>query len=220
MKRLWLIIILSFVLLSTTAFAHPAMNLDLLKKEIVQYYETGEYLRDVGMVTEHALNYLKKRIENNENMPKKKLAIVFDIDETLISNYQKIKLVSFGGTLKQKMLFDELTDIPAIRPSWKLYEYALQHHINVFIVTGRREKHREQTELELYNAGYASWGHLYMKPNNYHERSAAPYKTLCREQIMEQGYDVVINIGDQDSDLVGGFSDRTFKLPNYMYLVP
>jgi hypothetical protein len=30
----------------------------------------------------------------------------------------------------------------------------------------------------------------------------------------------VANLGDQFSDLDGGFSDRTFKIPNPMYFLP
>jgi HAD superfamily, subfamily IIIB (Acid phosphatase) len=31
---------------------------------------------------------------------------------------------------------------------------------------------------------------------------------------------VVVNIGDQDSDLDGGAAKRAFKLPNPMYYIP
>jgi len=34
---------------------------------------------------------------------------------------------------------------------------------------------------------------------------------------VDQGYAIVVNIGDQMSDLDGGFAERTFKLPNPFY---
>ena len=46
------------------------------------------------------------------------------------------------------------------------------------------------------------------------------YKSLTRAYIESQGYNIVANFGDQFSDLIGGYADRTFKLPNPMYYLP
>ena len=46
------------------------------------------------------------------------------------------------------------------------------------------------------------------------------YKSLTRQHIESLGYDIVANLGDQFSDLDGGFADRTFKIPNPMYFLP
>ncbi len=47
-----------------------------------------------------------------------------------------------------------------------------------------------------------------------------PYKSGTRAYIESQGYDIVGNFGDQYSDLLGGYADRTFKLPNPNYYLP
>jgi predicted secreted acid phosphatase len=46
------------------------------------------------------------------------------------------------------------------------------------------------------------------------------YKSGVRAYIESQGYDIVGNFGDQFSDLLGGFSDKTFKMPNPNYYLP
>jgi predicted secreted acid phosphatase len=46
------------------------------------------------------------------------------------------------------------------------------------------------------------------------------YKSGTRAYIESQGYDIVANFGDQFSDLLGGFADRTFKMPNPNYYLP
>ena len=47
------------------------------------------------------------------------------------------------------------------------------------------------------------------------------FKSEMRKQLIEQGYRIWGNVGDQWSDLQGNFTgDRTFKLPNPMYFVP
>ena len=46
------------------------------------------------------------------------------------------------------------------------------------------------------------------------------YKSGTRAYIESQGYNVVADIGDQFSDLLGGFADKTFKMPNPNYYLP
>ena len=46
------------------------------------------------------------------------------------------------------------------------------------------------------------------------------YKSGTRAYIESLGYDIVGNFGDQFSDLLGGFSDKTFKMPNPNYYLP
>ncbi len=46
------------------------------------------------------------------------------------------------------------------------------------------------------------------------------YKSATRAHIESLGYDIVADFGDQFSDLVGGSTDRTFKLPNPNYFLP
>jgi HAD superfamily, subfamily IIIB (Acid phosphatase) len=47
-----------------------------------------------------------------------------------------------------------------------------------------------------------------------------PYKAGTRAYIESQGYDIVADLGDQYSDLNGGYADRTFKMPNPNYYLP
>ena len=47
-----------------------------------------------------------------------------------------------------------------------------------------------------------------------------PYKSGTRAYIESLGYDIVANFGDQYSDLLGGFADKTFKMPNPNYYLP
>jgi hypothetical protein len=46
------------------------------------------------------------------------------------------------------------------------------------------------------------------------------YKSGTRAYIESQGYDIVADMGDQFSDLEGGFANKTFKMPNPNYYLP
>ncbi len=46
-------------------------------------------------------------------------------------------------------------------------------------------------------------------------RAAAPDP----RSLAKRGHRILVNVGDQRSDLTGGYASRTFKLPNPMYVI-
>jgi acid phosphatase len=50
--------------------------------------------------------------------------------------------------------------------------------------------------------------------------SAVDLKEPIREWIENNGYTIILNVGDQASDLFGGHAGKTFKLPNPFYVIP
>lgn len=45
------------------------------------------------------------------------------------------------------------------------------------------------------------------------------FKPATRAEVESSGYHIILNVGDQYSDLVGGYSLYTLKLPNPVYIV-
>jgi acid phosphatase len=107
-----------------------------------------------------------------------------------------------------------------VKPVLEVYQAARAKGLEAFFITGRREAFRADTEANLKEAGYEGWSELMMKPDAYSERSVVPLKTRCREQIEAKGYRIILNIGDQDSDLEGGHAEHTIRLPNVIYRSP
>lgn len=201
--------------------AQEPENLHLIKKKLAEYHDDGSYIKDIEQVVANARKYLALRITENNNAAKRqKLAIVLDIDETVLTNYHFMKGHSFGGTLKE---FDDNIarhQLPAIKPMQQLYQFAQKNQVAVFFVTGRKERLRAPTQANLKASGFNQWQHVYFKPNNYQQTSAMPFKAAMRKAIAEKGYTIVESIGDQVSDLKGGYAEKTFKLPNPYYYIP
>lgn len=220
MNKISLILLMSILSISLCYGMEPK-NLDLVKAKLIKYHDSGEYQIDQTKVIDQAMEYLKTRIAS-EKMTKhhKKLAIVLDIDETSLSNYPDMLKAGFGGTLDDIIKAENQGLDPVIQPTLNLYRYAKENHIAVFFVTGRTESARDATTHNLEDAGYKQWNELILKPENYHAKSAAPYKVNARKHIEGEGYIIVLNIGDQKSDLKGKHADKTFKLPNPYYLIP
>ncbi len=203
------------------AHAQEPVNLYTHKQALIAYQEKGEYNTDLSSKVSAARQYLALRItENNQKEKKQQLAVVLDIDETTLSNYLFMKEHSFGGTLKE---FDTNLNkhfLPVIKPMQALYHFAKQNKVAVFFVTGRRANVKEATIKNLKKSGYNHWQALYFKPKNYAQSSVIPYKAGIRKQIEEKGYTIVESIGDQESDLLGGYTEKTYKLPNPFYYIP
>jgi len=106
-----------------------------------------------------------------------------------------------------------------IRPVRELARFARSQGVAVFLLTGRPERLRAATEANLKAAGY-EWTAVLLKPDALNSPSAVDFKAPERKKLIDQGYVIVVNIGDQISDLDGGYAERTYKLPNPFYFVP
>jgi predicted secreted acid phosphatase len=206
--------------LSAAIYAEPP-NLSILKKEVQVYHDTGLYEKELASVVSQAQCYILQQVAvNQQTGNRKKLAIVLDIDETSLSNYRKIVKRDFVLDRAQIHKAILAADAPAIAPTLSLYRSALKHGVQVFFVTGRPLSELHATKANLKRVGYKHWAGLYLRPNNYNRPSIIPFKTKTREAITKQGYTIIASIGDQYSDLKGGFTLKGFKLPNPFYFLP
>lgn len=217
MKRTSLLSLIVIGILSTVTFASAPESLSEAKRNVIQYHDSGQYNKDVRDIAEEATAYLKQRLADPDSFKGKKPAIVLDIDETSLSNYAILAQHSFGGSKSELLKAISRANNPAMAPILQLYKYAKTHHVAVFFVTARNEQMRSVTKNNLKRAGFEDWDKLYMRGKDNHGASVEAYKTAARKEITDNGYDIILNIGDQDSDLAGGYADKTFKLPNPYY---
>ncbi len=203
-------------LLAKTTFAEPN-NIGQLITEIKHYHDSGAYQHELNLAIDKAKQYILNRAQTSQN---EKLAIVLDIDETSLSNYSSMEARHFMPDHK-KIHEDILAARGApILPTLSLYREALKHHVAVFFVTGRNPSERSATIKNLKQAGFNKWNGLYVRTNHYKNKSIIPFKSSIRAEIIRQGYKIIASIGDQHSDLKGGYAEKTFKLPNPYYYLP
>jgi predicted secreted acid phosphatase len=216
-KILFIFINIVALLIFSTAHAKEPSNLSFAKLALMQYHDSGEYLQDQTTVGQKALRFLEQRIKQPSAQP---LAMVLDIDETSLSNYPDMVKMTFGGRLVDinKAVCKGLD--PAIQPTLALYQFAKANHIAVFFISGRRENCKQATINNLNNVGYHDWDGLFLRPNTDHNHSVIPFKTSVRSHLTQQGYVIMLNMGDQESDLAGGYAEKTFKLPDPFYFLP
>ncbi|MFC9927263.1 HAD family acid phosphatase [Streptomyces sp. NPDC127190] len=151
--------------------------------------------KDCQAVMDQALPYLKDRIA--AAAPGEKQAIVLDIDNTALET-------DFGFSYPQ----------PANKPVLNVAQYAQEHGVSVFFVTARPGVLSWPTEYNLEHDGYQVSG-LYVRGLFDLFKDVAAYKTAQRENIEDNGYTIIANIGNSATDLSGGHAEKTFKLPDY-----
>ena len=191
-------------------------NLSQVKDQIVEYHDSGAYDADIA----HAVGEAQVWLAAHLTTPGK-LAIVLDIDETSLSNWPHMRQLDFGYVPELWNNWEHESAGWPIQPTVALYRFAKQHNIAVFFITSRPEKEREFTVRNLESAGYRGWDGLYLRgPDSPHGPSVIPYKSGVRKMLTEKGYHILLTMGDQMSDLDGGYADKGFKLPNPMYFIP
>lgn len=205
------------------------VNVGLLKLKAVDYKCFGDYDRDVAALFRVAQEYVESHLDGVA-----KPAIVFDIDETTLSNWPAILDDDFGyiadGSCDlgvkgscgwndwQESALDQVID-----PALQLYKSALARKVAVFFITGRRDipVMRAATEDNLRAAGYVGWQKVFMQPaDGPHLSTIVDFKAPARASIEADGYTIIANVGDQMSDLDGGHAQMIFKVPNPFYFIP
>ncbi len=195
------------------------------QRQIAEYIDSGRYESDFARVVAEATAWVEERAPHATRP-----AIVLDIDETSLSNWQAYRANEWARILGGDC------DLPhgpcgirkwqgmgksvALAPTRDLVGRARALGVAVFFVTGRPPELRASTERNLREQGYEWTGVILLPRSKKHFASAVDFKAIERRKIAEQGYTILLSMGDQQSDLDGGYAERTFKLPNPVYFLP
>ena len=207
--------------------AVAAGNLAAFKQQLV-HYRCSRYDAELARIDRAAAAWIARRAPQVTRP-----ALVLDIDETSLSNWPVMYHNDFAyfrdgdcdlnsTRACGQAAWERSEAATAIAPTLALFNAAKARGVAVFFVTGRRENAAENaaTEGNLRKAGYDGWTGIYMRPTESREASVAIFKSAARAKIEAQGYRIIANIGDQQSDLARGHAERGFKLPNPFYYVP
>jgi acid phosphatase len=207
----------------TDAQAERIPNFDLVKKELKDYHDCtckcGCYAHDLDVQADRAIALLRRRAAQSHS--KDKMAMVLDIDETTLTNYQQLLKMNFAFDKKAFDAWADSAQAPAIPGTLRLFKEAQRLGVSVFFITGRPDSQREITERNLRSQGFANWQQILLRPESAKAETVDEYKASMRAQIVAQGYKIVLNVGDQWSDLKGKpQAEFSVKYPDPFYFIP
>ena len=199
----------------------------------------GGYAHDVGSAYASA----SEHYASLENAPAGSCTdvLIFDIDETLLSNLPELERMGLGSW--NQTAFDvwvNASTAPALEPALHFYREMHKRGFSLAFVTGRPGGQRAATLKNLENAGYGKqcasrdvgckaatpcFIDLFLRETPEQQAQlASVYKPAARLEL-EQKHAVKVAglFGDQWSDLSGangpGNSSALFKMPNPWYYV-
>jgi hypothetical protein len=206
-------------------FEQPA-NISGLKDQLAYYKCSGAYEREFKRVIEEAISYLQERAKRGGQ-----LALVLDIDETSLSNWEEMKVNDFGliedgpcelGDPDSDGWRVPIPHKPCGFGAWvlladakpldtlRLFAAAKKSNVAVFFVTGRKEladkNNNSTTQIrDATEKNLQKAGYT-----NWKQLMLVPagftetvqaFKTQKRKEIITMGYTIIANVGDQYSDL-------------------
>ncbi len=134
-----------------------------------------------------AYPYLKKRQRSGQ----KNLAINLDIDNVSLATF-----------------YDRKAPIP---DTVRLAKMANRRGVKVFFNSGRKSKKLAEAIPLLERAGFKAAGYCGRMDDEPLRKS----KQRCRQSIVDMGYQIIINVGNNKTDFVGTNYELAIALPNY-----
>lgn len=203
---------LMFCVFSGGTLSARLVNLTDAREKVEHYYECGKYDKDMDKIVDKAMRHFKK-------VPVSRNALViFDIDDTLLSNYCQEKAVLFRYDSKLYHEFILQAKMPAIAQTKRLYDYLVCRGFRIMFLSWRKYNEYDATIKNLKEQGFCTFDRVILRSPEEKTITAQEFKTNHRRLLKKAGYHIVGMIGDQCSDLVG-HADYMVKFPNYRYRI-
>jgi predicted secreted acid phosphatase len=218
-------------------------NIDIVKKTIATYYAdpgTGiankiasPYISEM----ERIVAALKKRLPHylaQARRSGKTPAIIVDTDDTMLFTYDmEVGDMHFVFDPAEQDVWVQDERFPATPGMVDLVGTARALGFAVIGITGRSDAQKAASIRNVRSVGYTGFtaANYYTKwPTGAQPSYITCVTTSCttvefkagtrRHLEKDLGYDIALNIGDQWSDLQGGYADHVQKLPNPTYYLP
>jgi predicted secreted acid phosphatase len=149
----------------------------------------AQWLADVKAAMKGSRPYVRQRAAAKS--ADEKLAVNFDIDNTVLATYY-----DGGGAIPQMLHFAKLLG---------------RLHVALVFNTGRSADQKAHTVSQLTRAGFKV-AEVCLRAKG---ETLPAGKQRCRDHFADEGYSLIANVGNNDTDFLGTGYERAFRLPNY-----
>ncbi len=189
------------------------VNLRTSKDVVKNYYESGKYDEEMNEIIKDAKEkFSKVEVKNNS-------AVIFDVDDTALSNYEISKRLDYGYDFNIIQDWVLSAKLPAIKQTKGLYDFLKSKNVRLIFLTGRLAEEYDATYKNLIEQGYTGFDTLIVRNDEQKKIKSQIFKSGVREELTKSGYDIIGTVGDQWTDLNGPDSGIQIKIPNYLYEV-
>tara|TARA_B100001094_G_C18165084_1_gene791548 strand:- start:1373 stop:1918 length:546 start_codon:yes stop_codon:yes gene_type:complete len=167
---------------------------------------TPKQTNTIKYLAQYAKQVVKHELKKHKDQ---RNCAVFDIDETVIQSTCMI-------------CKEDLKDPKIIKPMYNLVHLLFKNGVDIYFVTARSDTPgaRKYTVNQLKEFNLDVYKKLYMKGMKQPEdKDIGIIKKEARQDITENGYNIILSVGDQETDMEGGFFKESIKMPNSVYEV-
>lgn len=179
---------------------------------VLSYTRSPSYQEFFDRVVLRAREYLEAIA------PAARKVVIVDLDDTLLNNHPYYQEQRGFDPSSWKRWIEGNRNGPYNAPVAELLRYAKSRGFSIMFITGRPPDQAEATLRQI--SGFA-WDGLFFKPSSI-KITSSEYKAKVRSLLRSSGYEVVLNLGDQlsDMDLPLSADEGDFLLPNILYTLP
>jgi predicted secreted acid phosphatase len=202
-----LILTLALAAVATAATTRTAQTPDQLRAG------KAAYEKSVSAGYAKATKLLDAQLKKHPKKP----TVVLDIDETTLSNWACLDAVDFDlSGLATCVLQGTSKAIPAAKAFIK---HARSEKVAIAFITGAPAQLCPARKKNLIAQGIPSAFTITCKPASYTTDSIVPYKSGVRKALVKKGATIVLDVGDQRSDLAGDTAKAFVLLANPIYAI-
>jgi len=200
-----------FLLIVISGCSHEIVNLSDAKNEVREYYESGKFDAEVNSIINSAIKKF-----NETDLPEN-AAVVFDVDETALSNYDYTKKLGFGYTWQSWDDWVKSAKSKAIPGVKKLYDFLISKNVKIIFLTGRTADQCRATGINLRIEGFVKYDTLICRTEKEAHMKTKIYKNNALKMLAKKNYRIIGCIGDQPADVNPDICRLNILVPNYLY---
>lgn len=157
-------------------------------------------INEYNSTLEKIINHYNESINRLFNKKyHKQLIFIFDIDDTLLST------IPLSNTC--------IKILPPNKSIVNLYNNIRNHGIKTGIITARNAMSKYGTLKNLNEIGISQFDEFFMRESFDLSQHVSTFKYNKRKMLSNQ-YEIIGNIGDQETDFSYGLNGLAIKLPN------
>lgn len=196
---------------------------------VAAFRQSGGYAADITGTVSRARSYLNRWLDTTcgprasvAKVRRCKAMVVSDIDDTVLSWYDLYASPegNWGPSPAVASAFIQSCVGPPITPSVAFLNQARRRGVALVLITGRKEADRAPTAACMPKIGLSGFDQLILRQPAQDSLTAEAFKSAERRKLARKGWKIALSIGDQVSDMTGGYADAGFLLPNPLYFIP
>lgn len=212
-SKIFLAILISGMLISCRSVQPTSVSAGSDNDKLIMAVAWYQHSAEMTALYYQGFNIARQRLDDAvaSNSSAKPLAVVVDIDETMLDNSPfETEVINSADNLSGWYTWTSKASAKALPGALEFAMYAKSKNIDIFYITNRDDKEKAVTLQNLKNENfpYTVEDHLLTKSDLSYTTGNTSSKVARRAKVAET-HEIILLIGDNLNDFSGVFEDRS-----------